>query len=204
MACGFASSCASCARVSLALLDQALPGPRHCRCDARARRPAARAGKCWDCASNSSRLASRMSRQTLGSLAAMRVKSRKPGPASDRKSLPCGWPVMRIHQGEGQQVRQVADRGKGGVVGSRATSCSTWQPMAVQTSIACWQLRGAGALDRRQDDLACRCRDPASALLHAGDLLARNRMGGHEASRSARAGRGALRRPHRAWWSRRP
>ena len=39
---------------------------------------------CWnrlDWASNSSQLDRKMSRQTLGSLAAMQVKSRKPGPA---------------------------------------------------------------------------------------------------------------------------
>ena len=49
-----------------------------------------------------------------GSLAAMRGKSRKPGPASDRKSRPAGWRDHRIEVGEGQQVRQVADRGEGG------------------------------------------------------------------------------------------
>jgi hypothetical protein len=32
-----------------------------------------------------------MSRHISGLLAAMRVKSRKPGPASDRKSRPAGW-----------------------------------------------------------------------------------------------------------------
>ncbi|MNV93483.1 hypothetical protein D3C71_1881790 [compost metagenome] len=43
---------------------------------------------------SSSRLDSRMSRHILGSLAAMRVKSRNPGPASDRNSSPCDCPVM--------------------------------------------------------------------------------------------------------------
>ena len=52
--------------------------------------------KRWLCLSTSSRLASRMSRHTAGSLAAMRVKSRKPGPASDRKSRPAGWPATEL------------------------------------------------------------------------------------------------------------
>ena len=38
----------------------------------------------------------RMSRQVSGLLAAMRVKSRKPGPASDRKSRPAGWLTMPL------------------------------------------------------------------------------------------------------------
>ncbi len=43
-------------------------------------------GRPATCSSTCSRLASRTSRHMVGSLAAMRVKSRKPGPASSRKS----------------------------------------------------------------------------------------------------------------------
>ena len=61
-----------------------------------------------------SRFASRMSRQTAGSLAAMREKSRKPTGSSEKVASPSGRDPA--DEGEGEQERQVADGGKGGVV----------------------------------------------------------------------------------------
>jgi hypothetical protein len=139
------------------------------------RRPAP-AGTAADCASSSSRLASRMSRHILGSLAAMRVKSRKPGPASDRKSCRSGCPVMLFISANASRCGRwltaaKARRGLGRHAQHR-------QPSAVQTS---WP-SAAGlecALDRRQDDLRP-CTASASACSTPETSLAGDRVGRHE------------------------
>jgi hypothetical protein len=67
-----------------------------------------------------------------GSLAAIRVKSRKPGPASDRNSLPCGWPEMPLMSAK-------AIRWGRWLTDAKAASCDsgdiwmTLQPRAVQS-----------------------------------------------------------------------
>ena len=72
-----------------------------------------------------------MSRHTLGSLAAMRVKSRKPGPARERKSSPCVWPVMLF-------IMANASKWGRWLTAAKAASCDsgdmlvTRQPSAVQ------------------------------------------------------------------------
>ena len=133
------SSC-RCRRAGCPAASRRAP-PRRCGSGLRARRRCRSCMTCsiassvWrkraDCLRISSRLAIRMSRQIVGSLAAMRVKSRKPGPASDRKSRPAGWLTTRAEVGEGQQVRQVAHRRRRRRRGSRA-SCAAparrWRP----------------------------------------------------------------------------
>jgi hypothetical protein len=79
------------------------------------RRPAP-AGTGRSARASSSRLAISTSRHICGSLAAMRLKSRKPGPASDRNSVALRLAGDAVHQREGDQVRQVADGGEGRVV----------------------------------------------------------------------------------------
>jgi len=56
-----------------------------------------------------------MSRQNMRVAGAMRVKSRNPGPAGTGNPWP-GAGLNRIHEGKGNQVRQVADCGKLGVM----------------------------------------------------------------------------------------
>ena len=156
-----------------------------------------------DCFRISSRLAIRMSRQISGSLAAMRVKSRKPGPASDRKSRPAGWLRDRVEVGEGQQVRQVADGGEGGVVVLRRHAQHLRADRGPDVGGLLHQL-GRGLRQRRQDHLAARRTASASACCDARHFLAGDRVRRHERRRCGPSARAARRRPRRAWSSRRP
>ena len=93
-----------------------LPAPRRCRLASRARAHRACAESAATASGSLRGWTSGCRARRSGSLAAMRVKSRKPGPASDRKSRPAGCLATDAEVGEGQQVRQVAHGGEGGVV----------------------------------------------------------------------------------------
>ena len=117
-------------RLAVAGLDHQLP----CACSAAleqpATAPAARA-----------RLASRMSRHIFGSLAAMRVKSRKPGPARRQEVL-----ALRLRR-RCRCISAKAIRCGRWLTAAKAASCasgvicSTLPPSASQTSVRACQLR---------------------------------------------------------------
>ena len=76
-----------------------------------------------------------MSRQTAGSLAAMRVKSRKPGPASERKSRPAGWLATELKYEKASRCGRwlTAAKAASWFSGVMRSTCA---PMAAQQSVA--------------------------------------------------------------------
>jgi hypothetical protein len=104
-------------RASLAWLYELLQRlARRCACMQAS--SASSAARNWaDCASTSARLASRMSRHTAGSEAAMRVKSRKPGSCQRQKLARLRLRRDGVHGGKSHQVGQVAHGSVSGVVG---------------------------------------------------------------------------------------
>ncbi len=94
-----------------------------------------------------------MSRHILGSLAAMRVKSRKPGPGQRQEVLAVRLGGDAVHQGEGDQVGQVADGGEGRVMrlGRHLQHVAAQRFPQLPGPV---ELGDLGALDRRQDHLA--------------------------------------------------
>ena len=138
-----------------------------------------------------------------GSLAAMRVKSRKPGPGQVQEVLALGCAAMRVHEGEGEQVRQVAHGGEGGVVRFGRHRAAPWRRGLPRPAWRASRWTRLGALDRRQDRPAGRCR---GRRRHARrPTLPCRRSGGRaRRSRRGRAARAAPRRSRRAWSSPRP
>ncbi len=150
-----------------------------------------------------SRLASRMSRHISGSPAAMRVKSRKPGPATLQEGVGLGLADDAVHHGKGQHVGQVADGGEGGVVRLGRHACARRSPGPATGLRPC-----AGGLVRVRSvgvrmtlaprySSASACSTPATSLPVIG-------VGGHKAGRSGCPARCARPAPRRPWWSRRP
>ena len=83
-----------------------------------------------------------MSRQTVGSPAAMRVKSRKPGPASDRNSRPAGCEITALKYAKASRCGRWLTAAKAASWFSGVMR-STWQPIAAQTSVAFCTMTGS-------------------------------------------------------------
>jgi hypothetical protein len=92
-----------------------------------------RAGTAIELPSSAVRLAMQMSRHISGWLAAMRVKVAEAAGGEAEEQVAVLALRQVVHQGEGQQVRQVADRGEHPVVLARRISC-TVAPQASQAA----------------------------------------------------------------------
>ena len=123
-------------------------------------------------------------------LLAIRVKSRKPAPAKEKKSAASTRAADHLHQREGKCMRQMAHGGKHRIVLLRihgSETRSAREPGLSDTHSGTW-----GSLRSGDDDGA-----PAEQLgfgcIHAGQFGPRDRMCGHESrSLSRRAARAAV------------
>ena len=153
-------------------------------------------------ASICARFAIKMSCHISGSLAAMRVKSRKPGPASDKKSAAFFCAVMLFIMANASKCGKWLTAAKAASCASGDILC-TLQPKAVQIDLRTAELRCQCAANGRENDLPAFVQIDIS-VFYARHLFACNRVRGYKATNRASPKCVAQLLRHLIWWSPHP